>query len=67
MRRSLLGVPTGQSSTFQTLFLLRNVSLRFTCSVMSFVGYDYQKQKERQPSEEWTSLTEEELPDGGDF
>ena len=36
-------------------------------SVMSFVGYDYQKQKERQPSEEWTSLTEEELPDGGDF
>ncbi|TBU58293.1 hypothetical protein BD310DRAFT_819714 [Dichomitus squalens] len=38
-----------------------------TIYVMSFVGYDYQKQKERQPSEEWTSLTEEELPNADDF
>ena len=36
-------------------------------SVMSFVGYDYQKQKERQPSGEWTSIMEEEFPDGDDF
>ena len=35
-------------------------------SVMSFVGYDYQKQRERQPSDEWQSLTDEELPPGDD-
>ncbi|RPD65381.1 hypothetical protein L226DRAFT_550735 [Lentinus tigrinus ALCF2SS1-7] len=35
-----------------------------TIYVMSFVGYDYQK--ERQPSSEWQSITEEELPTGGD-
>lgn len=35
--------------------------------VMSFVGYDYQKQKERQPSGEWTSIMDEELPDEDDF
>ena len=34
---------------------------------MSFVGYDYQKRKERQPSGEWTSIMEEEFPDGDDF
>ena len=35
-------------------------------SVMSFVGYDYQKERERQPSGEWQSITEEELPTGDD-
>ncbi|KAH9919472.1 uncharacterized protein BXZ73DRAFT_92072 [Epithele typhae] len=34
-----------------------------TIYVMSFVGYDYQKEKAPRP-EEWQSLTEEELPSG---
>ncbi|KAI0746670.1 hypothetical protein C8Q80DRAFT_1176639 [Daedaleopsis nitida] len=39
-----------------------------TIYVMSFVGYDYQKERQRQPSGEWQSITEEELPTGdGDF
>ncbi|RDX41621.1 hypothetical protein OH76DRAFT_1489321 [Lentinus brumalis] len=37
-----------------------------TIYVMSFVGYDYQKEKERFPSSEWQSITEEELPLGSD-
>lgn len=36
------------------------------CSVMSFVGYDYHKERERRPSDEWQSLTDEELPTGDD-
>ena len=35
-------------------------------SVMSFVGYDYQKERPRQLSNEWQSITEEELPTGDD-
>ncbi|KAI0765061.1 hypothetical protein C8Q74DRAFT_1285825 [Fomes fomentarius] len=37
-----------------------------TIYVMSFVGYDYHKERERQPSDEWQSLTDEELPTGDD-
>ena len=45
-------------------FLITVISLTCIPSVMSFVGYDYHKEKSMLPEGDWQSLTDEELPTG---
>ena len=61
-----MAVRTERSSECPCLRVPRVESDARVGSVMSFVGYDYQKERARQPSEEWASITEEELPTGDD-
>ena len=47
-------------------FVVDGIYLTYISSVMSFVGYDYHKEKNALPEGEWQSLTDEELPTGDD-